>query len=44
MGRHGLNWSGDRWRAFVRKKNEIGGACGKKGGQERCILGFSGET
>jgi preprotein translocase subunit SecG len=26
------------------KKNEIGGACGTYGRQERCIQGFVGET
>jgi hypothetical protein len=26
------------------KKNEMGGACGMNGRQERCIQGFSGET
>jgi hypothetical protein len=26
------------------EKNEMGGACGKYGGGERCILGFGGET
>jgi hypothetical protein len=26
------------------KKNEIGGACGTYGGQERCIHYFGGET
>ena len=26
------------------KKNEMGGACGMYGGEERCIQGFSGET
>jgi hypothetical protein len=25
------------------KKNEMGGACGTYGGQERCIQGFDGE-
>jgi hypothetical protein len=25
-------------------KNEMGGACDTYGGQERCILGFGGET
>jgi hypothetical protein len=25
------------------KKNEMGGACGTCGGEERCILGFGGE-
>jgi phytoene dehydrogenase-like protein len=44
MGRHGLNLSRNGWRALVCEKNEIGGACGKKGGHERWILGFRGET
>jgi hypothetical protein len=26
------------------KKNEMGGACGMYGGEERCIQGFDGET
>ena len=26
------------------KKNKIGGACGRNGGEERCILDFGGET
>jgi len=26
------------------KKNEMGGACGRCGGEEKCIQGFGGET
>ena len=26
------------------EKNEMGGACGKYGGRERCAQGFGGET
>ena len=26
------------------KKNEMGGACGTHVGEERCIMGFAGET
>ena len=26
------------------EKNEMGGACGNYGGEERCIQGFAGET
>ena len=26
------------------EKNELGGACGRYGGDERCIQGFGGET
>ena len=26
------------------KKNEMGGACGTCGGQERCVQGFGGEN
>jgi hypothetical protein len=29
---------------FWVKKNEIGEACSKYGGEERCIQGFGGET
>ena len=25
-------------------ENEMGGACGKYGGEERCMQGFGGET
>ena len=33
------NYTGDRI-----KKNEMGGARSTDGGEERCILGFGGET
>ena len=26
------------------KKNEMGGACGTYGGEERCLHGFAGDT
>ena len=26
------------------EKNEMGGACGANGGEERCVQGFGGET
>jgi hypothetical protein len=29
---------------FIFEKNEMGGACSKYGGKERCVQDFGGET
>jgi hypothetical protein len=37
-------WTALYYSSFTIKKNEMGGACGTYGGQEKCIQGFGGET
>ena len=37
-------WERNVGSAGKMEKNEVGGTCGKYVGQDRCILGFGGET